>query len=266
MVAGSAEVTVDEAVAAVEEAVDDGATEVVYDVDHAETARAAGTTLPPTRLLAIADPATATPLLREAPLLGLDLPSRLLAWEAGEVVQVAVNDPFHLADRRGLTPGFEEVVVLDETQRGLLGVAGASQLPAEGEPGDVPEGVEILDSDDDFDTTLARTRGALEDASVASIAEVDHAAAADEVDMELDPSTLLVFGSPQVDAPLIADQRSAAIDLPHRLLVYREDGRVRVAYDDPRYVQTRHGLTGADEQVDEVADVLAELARTAAGG
>ncbi|WP_339104077.1 DUF302 domain-containing protein [Haloterrigena salinisoli] len=150
--------------------------------------------------------------------------------------------------------------------------AGAATAAAGGDADDDPKrpledpGLVTLESDDGFETTVARVEPALEERDLQLVATVDHAANAESVDMDLPPTTLFLFGNPAVGTPLMRASRSIAIDLPQKLLVWEADGRVFVTYNDPQYLGRRHELEGVDERLANVADALDNLARAVADG
>jgi uncharacterized protein (DUF302 family) len=54
---------------------------------------------------------------------------------------------------------------------------------------------------------------------------------------------LLIFGAPAAGTPLMLSAPSAAIDLPLKILVAEDqNGRVSVSWNDPAYLQRRHGF------------------------
>jgi uncharacterized protein (DUF302 family) len=265
VLAGQADASVDDVVAAAEEALADAPAEIAFEVDHAQAAEDAGLGLPATRLLVFGDPEVGTPLMQEEPLIGLDLPAKLLIWDDDGTTLVGVNDPRFLAQRHGLDPGLAPLAELDQAQRNLLDAVGAVGVPASLDPGNVPEGIETLDSDDGFGATLERAREAIEAGGPELVAEIDHAAAAESLGMELADSTLLVFGNPEAGTPLMDNRRNVGIDLPQKLLVYDDGGQVHVAYNDPAYLRSRHLLAGVDEPLAGVGDALAGIASAAAG-
>ncbi|ELZ29731.1 hypothetical protein C475_02251 [Halosimplex carlsbadense 2-9-1] len=98
------------------------------------------------------------------------------------------------------------------------------------------------------------------------MAEFDHKANATTVDRDLPPTTVLVFGNPDLGTPLMQAGRSIAIDLPMKLLVTEEDdGTVTVTYNDPAYLVDRHDIDGKDDWVETASDALSSLAAVAAG-
>jgi uncharacterized protein (DUF302 family) len=57
------------------------------------------------------------------------------------------------------------------------------------------------------------------------------------------PTKLLIFGNPKAGTPLMQAAPSLAIDLPLKALI-REDAehKVWVTFNDPAYLQHRHGF------------------------
>jgi uncharacterized protein (DUF302 family) len=77
---------------------------VYAEIDHQLEAKRAGRTMPPMRLLLFGGPTAMTPLLPEAPTLGLDLPYALLVYELpGTGTVIAYDNPEWLAQRHGIS-------------------------------------------------------------------------------------------------------------------------------------------------------------------
>lgn len=126
-------------------------------------------------------------------------------------------------------------------------------------------GLVTVESAVSFQETYDRLRTAIEDnPNLRILAEVDHAANAAGVDRELPPTRLILFGNPDLGTPLMRSARTVAIDLPQKLLVWADaGGRVFVTYNDPAYLQRRHGIEGRDEILATIAGALGSLADTA---
>ncbi|MGV6985420.1 MULTISPECIES: DUF302 domain-containing protein [Morganellaceae] len=61
--------------------------------------------------------------------------------------------------------------------------------------------------------------------------EFDHAKAAENVNLRMPPTTVLVFGNPSVGTPLMLNQPDLALDLPFHVLIREQSGeKVIVAY------------------------------------
>lgn len=129
------------------------------------------------------------------------------------------------------------------------------------------DGLVTLESDASVTESVRRVTDAIEDnADLSLMTTVDHADNAESVDRDLPPTTVLVFGNPDLGTPLMLASRTLAIDLPQKLLIMeRDDGTVIVAYNDPEFLADRHGIDGEDERLNTVGDALSSLAATAAG-
>lgn len=109
------------------------------------------------------------------------------------------------------------------------------------------------------DQTAGRLLEGIERRGLKLFATFDHAAAAREVGLELDPELVIVFGNPSAGTQLMADDPRVGLDLPMRILVYERGGEVTLAYHDP------HELSGRDAVLDAMAAMLDELVAEAAG-
>jgi uncharacterized protein (DUF302 family) len=77
-------------------------------IDFSADAQRAGLPMRPEELLIFGNPKAGTPLMQEAPVAGLDLPLKVLAWEAADgQVWLAYNDPQYLLRRYGLPVALE---------------------------------------------------------------------------------------------------------------------------------------------------------------
>jgi uncharacterized protein (DUF302 family) len=91
--------------------------------------------------------------------------------------------------------------------------------------------------------TLTRLKAAVPTRGMTIVAQIDHAAAATKVGMELRPTVVLIFGNPKVGTPLMQAVQTMGIDLPLRALVWADaDGKTWIAYDDPSWITKRHGV------------------------
>lgn len=72
-------------------------------IDFSGDAGRAGLTMPPEQMLLFGNPKAGTPLMLAEPTAGLDLPIKLLAWQAVDgKVWVAYNSPQYIIQRHGL--------------------------------------------------------------------------------------------------------------------------------------------------------------------
>jgi uncharacterized protein (DUF302 family) len=81
------------------------------------------------------------------------------------------------------------------------------------------------------------------------LTELDHAAAATKVELQLRPRTVVVFGNPKLGTGPMQKAPTLAIDNPLKALVWQDDqGKVWLTYNSAdyqvSYIYPRHGLTG----------------------
>ncbi|MEF8800941.1 MAG: DUF302 domain-containing protein [Halolamina sp.] len=122
------------------------------------------------------------------------------------------------------------------------------------------DGLVTVASDESFDATVDRITAAIEESPLTLVTTIDHAANAASADLDLPPTTLLVFGNPAVGTPLMQASRTVAIDLPQKMLVWEADEETRVAYNDPTYLAKRHGIDDQADRLEQIRSVLDSLA------
>ncbi len=102
-------------------------------------------------------------------------------------------------------------------------------------------GIKSLPSAHTVDQTVERLKTMLQAKGITLFAMVDHSGEAEKAGMKMPPTKLLIFGNPAAGTPLMLAAPSSAIDLPLRMLVAEDaEGRVRVSWNDPAYLQARH--------------------------
>ena len=121
-----------------------------------------------------------------------------------------------------------------------------------------------VESANDFETTLAKLREAIEASPASIVTEIDHAAAAKDAGLELGPTTLVVFGNPAAGTQLMNADRSAALALPMKMLVIETDEGVRLVYDDPADLAESYDLGEAAAVTQRMSGLVSGLAEAAA--
>jgi uncharacterized protein (DUF302 family) len=91
--------------------------------------------------------------------------------------------------------------------------------------------------------TLQRLELAFATRGVEIFARVDHSGEAEKVGMKMQPTKLLIFGSPKAGTPLMVAAPTLAIDLPLKALVWEDEaGKVWLTYNSPDYLRERHDV------------------------
>jgi uncharacterized protein (DUF302 family) len=102
--------------------------------------------------------------------------------------------------------------------------------------------VEVL-SRHSFAETVNRLTTGFTEKGMKVFAVIDHSGEAEKSGLNMRPTKVLIFGSPKGGTPLMIASPSLAIDLPLKALVAEdESGKVTVTYNDPAYLQQRHGV------------------------
>jgi len=108
------------------------------------------------------------------------------------------------------------------------------------------EGIRTIPSHHSVDETVARLQNILQLKSVKLFALIDHSGEAATAGLEMRPTKVLIFGSPKAGTPLMVAAPSAALDLPLKILIAESaTGEVLVSWNDPAWLQQRHGFTPA---------------------
>ena len=108
---------------------------------------------------------------------------------------------------------------------------------------DRDNGLIHLPSKHSVDDTVQRLQSLLREKGINLFAVIDHSGEAEKVGLPMNPTTLLIFGNPKGGTPLMQAAPTVAIDLPLKALVWQDgDGKVWLSYNDPAYLQHRHGF------------------------
>ncbi len=83
---------------------------IVAELNHRENAESVGMELRPTRLIMFGNPNLGTPLMQSNRSIGLDLPQKMLVWEAEDgTVNISFNNPEFLKERHHISGNSEEI-------------------------------------------------------------------------------------------------------------------------------------------------------------
>ncbi len=221
--------------------------------------------LGPTRMVVFGNPALGTPLMQENRTVGIDLPRKVLLFGGKKGVLLAWDSPEYLAARHDVADVGTLATMGDALDK-LGGDVGSDVVSVTALTGiRKREGLQVTKSDYSFDETYARLKEAIEKNPSLRVAfEVDHAANAKKVGLDLLPTKLIALGFPTAELDMMKSERTAAIDLPHKILVwYERDGDVKVAYTEPSYIVRRHRLNVDEQNVKDQADLLHALVEAA---
>ena len=98
--------------------------------------------------------------------------------------------------------------------------------------------------------------------------EIDHAAAARQVGLDMKPRTVIIFGNPKLGTAPMQKAATLAIDNPPKALVWQDDQqKVWLTYNSAEYlglyIYPRHGLSLPPEAIKNFEQVLTEASNQA---
>jgi uncharacterized protein (DUF302 family) len=107
-------------------------------------------------------------------------------------------------------------------------------------------GIASIPSSHSVAETVARLRATLEAKAITLFAVIDHGGEAAKAGLHMPDTKLLIFGNPAAGTPVMLSAPTTAIDLPLKILVAEDPaGQVSVSWNDPAYLQARHGFDPA---------------------
>lgn len=111
----------------------------------------------------------------------------------------------------------------------------------------------------DVQETADRLEGIIKESPADLLARVDHQKAASGNDMQLAPSTVMIFGNPALGTPLMQADPKAALDLPARVLIWQDQEGTQLGYLSAETLASRYDLSGATDALDNLSAALNKL-------
>jgi uncharacterized protein (DUF302 family)/uncharacterized surface protein with fasciclin (FAS1) repeats len=237
-------------------------------ISHSTNAANVGRELNPTELIYFGNPRLGTPIMQANQQAGIDLPQKYLIYEDDEGdTRIAYNDISYIQTRHGIS---DDVPTLT-TMRGALNNFASMQSSRSAGPitGTAERGEGLIDkiSNNSLDETYNNLVTVItNNPNLRIILELDHQANAARVGLDLRPTRLIVFGNPNLGTPLMQNQQSVGIDLPQKFLVWEDEGgAVHISYNDPFYLQSRHGIRGNEDILNTISGALNALSNVGGG-
>lgn len=209
----------------------------LVEIDHSRLGIEAGSVMPPARVIIFSDPELEARLVAINPLVAIDLPLRILAYEsiADQESRVTFNTFDYLRSRYGL----DELPELEAAYASSMADALAG-VPVEAvseftQDNMQPDGITSLESPFDFGTTVERVVAAINaQEDTVWFGQVDFQLHARELGIQTGPARLLLFGAPAPGAKAMAKAPTLGLDaFCQKFLVWQDDaGQVRLSFND----------------------------------
>ena len=119
--------------------------------------------------------------------------------------------------------------------------------------------VECKDVFEKCEKTLSE---AITNLGMAIFSVIDHGKNADSVGLKLGRTKLIVFGNPNAGTLLMQVNREIGYDLPLRILIWEEGGRVFLSFKLPSEIAKEHGIENLEvvKKMDAVFNKVLESA------
>lgn len=222
-------------------------------IDHSRLAEKEGVKMPPSTVTIYSDPEVDAALMKLNPRVGLDLPSKILVFDATGQVRVSYPEASFLAKRHGLTDEAALNRYQESIDRGLEGIEAGLMEPVSDQGVARDDGIIELISDFDYDDTMKRLKEAvMKEGDTVWFGDLNFHAAAVEAGVDVSPSTLLLFGGPKPGGVAMAEFPKLGLDaFCQKLLVYQDgDGQVRVIFNDiARMAELHYGKSAQPHDV-----------------
>lgn len=115
-----------------------------------------------------------------------------------------------------------------------------------------------------YPDTMKALIAAIERHGLRLFARIDHAAGAHDVGLELEEEEVVLFGNPSGGTLLMQSDRSVGIELPLRILVWREGEQTLLGHGDPRDLSEAYALSEHSAVLEQMASLLEQLVVEAA--
>ena len=122
----------------------------------------------------------------------------------------------------------------------LIGLVGFTLLGCDSKKGTF---LETIESENNHSASVAKLEKLIIDQGLTHFSTMDHRENARNVNMNLKPETVVVFGNPKMGTVLMNCNPSMGLDLPLRMLVTTNyEGKTSIIYTNPEYWSLKHNI------------------------
>jgi len=114
-----------------------------------------------------------------------------------------------------------------------------------------------------FEETVAGLQKTLNSKGITIFATIEHHKAAEAVGENMQPATVLIVGNPKVGTALMQENPRLAIELPLKILIYKEEKIVRIRYEKISAIAEKYHIKqnfATAEKIDAAMRQLIKLA------
>ena len=114
-----------------------------------------------------------------------------------------------------------------------------------------------------FEETVVALQKELNSRGISIFATIEHHKAAEAVGESMQPATVLIVGNPKVGTALMQENPHLAIELPLKILIYKEEKIVRIRYEKISAIAEKYHIKqnfATAEKIDAAMRQLIKLA------
>ncbi len=208
---------------------------VVLRIDHSRLAEGEEVYTPPSIVTIFSNPEVNSKLLKMNQLVGIDLPYKVLCYSEPDITNasIAYTSPEFIIKRHGLTQSdlseFSNDInsVINSFPKSMISATDLSIVNRN-------FGLIVKKSEFDFNTTLENLKkGVKEQGDTKIFGEIDYKNEAIQYAIEINPTTLILFGAPKPGGQAMNKCPKIGLDaFCQKLLVFENENEVFIAYND----------------------------------
>ena len=112
--------------------------------------------------------------------------------------------------------------------------------------------------------TVEKLSNVLSDKGMTIFSAIDHQKGAFGAELELRPTTVVIFGNPKVGTKLMQCDQKAGLELPLKMVIWEDDGGdTWLGYTDPLSLKGKYNLESCSEVIKKVKNAMANFAKAA---
>lgn len=219
----------------------------VVEIDHSRLGQEAGSVMPPSHVLIFSVPGLEASLIQQNPLVALDLPLRVLAYEEtpGGVSKLIYNDYAYIQSRYDLPEQSELGVAYEQSMAAALQGIPNDQIGSFQQSAIEDGSIITINSQLGFEETLQRVMDAIasQDDTV-DFGIVDFQQQGEQQGVDLLPNTLILFGAPAPGAKAMNEAPTLGLDaFCQKFLVWQDsNGDVKLSFNNLLAIAERQGV------------------------
>ena len=113
-----------------------------------------------------------------------------------------------------------------------------------------------------FEETVAALQKTLNSKGITIFATIEHHKAAEAVGENMQPATVLIVGNPKVGTALMQENPRLAIELPLKILIYKEEKIVRIRYEKISAIAEKYHIKQNFATAEKIDAAMQQLIRS----